>query len=303
MNPLVIQILRYTSVLFLGGGAWFLATFLSSGASPKPSKLGLRGLKRQQALQENEGFREFEPVIRWLGNRCAPFIPPEARDSIDRQLLTAGECLGLMAEEYVALSILAALFGLVVGAVLGFGFDMGRELTVIAAFLFGAMLPYLQIAGIGQERNQSIARGLPGAIDLMALSMSAGLDFPGALRQVVEKAANARDPLIEELGLILQVISLGRTRKDALVEFAARVPIPAVLEFTGALIQAEERGNPVAEVLSIQASSSRTRRSVLAEESAAKAAVKMIGPLILVFVTVLILILGPMMMKIGGGFG
>jgi tight adherence protein C len=301
MNPLVTQIMRAGCILLMGIAAWFVASFLGSGHTAKASRFGLRGLKRQRAMETNEVFREFEPILRWLGIRLSSMIPPEARDPIDRLLLSAGEFLGLLAEEYVALTLLSSLFGLAVGALLGFGFDLGRELMVIVGFIFGAMFPYLQITGLAQERTRIIARGLPAAIDLMALSMGAGLDFPGALRQVVDKAASPTDPLIEELSLILQTMSLGRTRKDCLSEFATRVPIAAVLEFTGSLIQAEERGNPVAEVLSIQASMSRNRRSVLAEESAAKAGVKMIGPLLLVFTAVLILILGPIMLKLGAG--
>jgi len=135
----------------------------------------------------------------------------------------------------------------------------------------------------------------------MALAMGAGLDFPGAVRQVVQKSSNPDDPLVEEFTLIMQSLSLGRTRKDALAEFAKRCPVEAVKEFVGSLIQAEERGNPVAEVLQIQATGSRTRRSVRAEELAAKAGVAMVGPLMLVFAAVMMLILGPMYLKLKDG--
>jgi tight adherence protein C len=131
----------------------------------------------------------------------------------------------------------------------------------------------------------------------MALAMGAGLDFPGAVRQCVEKSSNPNDPIVEEFTLILQTMNLGQTRKDCLQEFARRCPVEAVKEFVGALVQAEERGNPVADVLQIQATSSRTRRSVRAEEMAAKAGVAMTGPLVLVFASVMILIMGPMSLK------
>jgi tight adherence protein C len=162
----------------------------------------------------------------------------------------------------------------------------------------GFALPYLQVSGSAQERLKNISRGLPYAIDLMALAMGAGLDFPGAIRQVVQKSSNPDDPLVEEFTLILQSLNLGRTRKEALSEFARRAPAEVVKEFVGALVQAEERGNPVAEALTIQATSSRTRRSIRAEELAAKASVQMMGPLMLAFGTVMLLILGPMYLKL-----
>src|SRR5205085_1287261 len=113
-----------------------------------------------------------------------------------------------------------------------------------------------------------------------------------------DKSSNPEDPIVEEFTLILQTLNLGRTRKDALEEFAKRCPVDAVTEFVNSLVQAEERGNPVAEVLSIQATVSRTRRSVRAEEMAAKAGVKLVGPLMLVFFCVMGLLLGPALMKI-----
>jgi tight adherence protein C len=175
--------------------------------------------------------------------------------------------------------------------------EMGGLLVVVGVIM-GTAAPYLIVSGEAQERLKHISRGLPYVIDLMALSMGAGLDFPGAVRQVVEKSSNPEDPIVEEFTLILQTLSLGRTRKDALTEFARRAPAAAATEFVNALVQAEERGNPVAEVLSIQATSSRTRRSVRAEELASKAGVKMAGPLMLVFFAVLGLLIGPAMMSI-----
>ena len=167
--------------------------------------------------------------------------------------------------------------------------------------LIGGALPYMQVSGVAQERLKQVSRGLPYFIDVMALCMGAGLDFPGAIRKVVEQSSNPDDALVEEFTLILQTLNLGRTRKEALLEFARRCPVDAAIEFANSLIQAEERGNPVAEVLTIQANISRQRRSVRAEELAAKAGVKMVGPLMLVFFCVMGLILGPAIMQITGG--
>jgi tight adherence protein C len=133
--------------------------------------------------------------------------------------------------------------------------------------------------------------------------MSAGLDFPGALRQVTEKTADKGDALYEELTRILQELELGRTRKQALLSFAERAPTESVRDFVSAVVQAEEKGNPLAEVLQIQATMLRMRRSIAAEESAARAGVLMMGPLMLIFCTIMMIILGPFAVNIAAGKG
>jgi tight adherence protein C len=273
---------------------------LASAPTRIANRLGLRGLKRQRVLQQNELWASVEPIVRWLGVRLSGFISDEQRAELDRQIGLAGDYMGLTADEYLAFGLISAIFGAGVGTLLGWMLDLGA-ITSIAGLLLGGALPYLQISGIAQERLKSISRGLPYVIDLMALSMGAGLDFPGAVRQVVEKSSNPNDPLVEEFTLILQTMNLGRTRKEALTEFAKRAPVETVTEFVNSLIQAEERGNPVADVLSIQATVSRTRRSVRGEEMAAKASVQMVGPLMLVFFCIMGLLMGPALMTILAG--
>ena len=296
------------SVLLLRFGAAF-AVFLAiiiasysiaSAPTRTASRLGLRGLKRQKALQSNDAWAATEPLVRWLGVRVSGIPTDAQREALDRQISLAGDFLGLTADEYLALFLLSGVGGAVAGAIAGAILQMGGLLVVVGLIL-GSAAPYLVVSGEAQERQKNVSRGLPYVIDLMALAMGAGLDFPGAVRQVVDKSSNPEDPIVEEFTLVLQTLNLGRTRKDALLEFMRRSPAASVAEFVNALVQAEERGNPVAEVLSIQASSSRTRRSVRAEELAAKAGVKMTGPLMLVFLAVLGLIAGPAMMTITEG--
>jgi tight adherence protein C len=302
MSELSIQTLALRIlVLFTGGLAVVMLVYtLASAPTRVASRLGLRGLKRQRVLAKNEAWQGMEPLVRWLGVRLSGIPTDEQRSEIDRIIGLAGDYMGLTADEFLALSILSAIGGAGVGVIAAYVTDLGPFMS-IGLTVLGAALPYLQIASAGTERLKSISRGLPYVIDLMALGMGAGLDFPGAVRQVVEKSSNPDDPIVEEFTLLLQTLNLGQTRKQALLEFARRAPVDAVTEFVNALIQAEERGNPVAEVLTIQAQVSRTRRSVRAEEAAAKAGVQMVGPLMLVFFSIMILLLGPALMTITGG--
>jgi len=263
-------------------------------------RLGLRGLKRQRAIDTNELWRAVEPVVRWLGMRVAGLMSPRYRETLNHQISIAGDFLGLVPEEVVGLSIVTGATGVAGGWVAGLLTGMG-PLLAIAAGAFGAIAPTMQISGASAERLKSVSRRLPYAIDLLALGMGAGLDFPGSIRQVVEKSGSPDDPLVEEFTLILQGLQVGRTRRQTLEDFAARVPSDAVTEFVGAVVQAELRGNPVAAVLRIQAEVSRQKRSVRAEESASKAGVAMIGPLMLVFLAILLLIVAPMVLKLQQG--
>jgi tight adherence protein C len=197
----------------------------------------------------------------------------------------------------VALSILSMVAGVLIGLLLGPLTGVGAMLALLCGPL-GAALPWIAMSDAASTRITQINRGLPYAIDLMALAMSAGQDFPGAVRQVVSKSSDPDDALVEELGIVLQELSLGTTRKRALQALHERAPTDAVAEFVGAVVQAEDRGNPVAAVLQVQATVSRVRRTVRAEESAAKAGVAMVGPLLLVFLCIMLLVMAPMLMRI-----
>jgi tight adherence protein C len=270
---------------------------LVSAPTRVASRLGMRGLKRRRAIENNPAWANLEPLVRWLGVRVSGIIGDDMRMALDRQLGLAGDWLGLTPEEYVSLSIISFFGGLFFGAIFGVLTGMGTMLVAICGPLF-ASFPYLLISGEAQRRLKEVNRGLPFVIDVMALAMSAGLDFPGAIRQVVEKSSDTSDALVEELTRILQELQLGRTRKQALTDFMARVPTDQTTEFVNAVIQAEERGNPVADVLQIQAGVSRMRRSVRAEELAAKAGVAMVGPLFLLFGCIMLLVVAPMILKL-----
>lgn len=287
-----------TAFIAIFGVALFFFTYAFASAPTRPaSRLGMRGLKRRRAIENNPGYAKIEPIVRWLGVRISGILSPEQAAALDTQIGLAGDYLGLTPEEYVSLSIVSGIGGLGFGAIAGI-LTGNLGMTIMLCGALGGALPYIQISGEAQRRLKEVTRGLPYVIDLMALGMSAGLDFPGAVRQVVQKSSSPDDPLIEELTRILQELQLGRTRKQTLLDFNKRAPTQTVTEFVSALIQAEERGNPVAEVLQIQAGVSRMRRTVRAEESAAKASVKMVGPLFLLFACIMLLVMGPMILTL-----
>lgn len=295
-----LMLLRLLSLAGTGLAAFTLA-YLAAAAPPAEGKrLGLRGLKRQRALQSIPVWSTLEPLVRWLGLRLSGFVSRSQREELNRKIGLAGDFLGLLPEELLGLCVMTSLGGMALGYALGFLSGIGTILP-IAGLLMGGAVPYMRISSTAADRMKQVDRRLPYAIDLLSLAMGAGLDFPGAVRQVVEKSGSPEDPVVEEFTLILQSLQLGRTRRQALEEFARRVPVDSVVEFAGAVVQAELRGNPVADVLRIQAEVARRKRTVRAEEAAAKAGVAMLGPLVLVFISILILIVSPMVMRIQQG--
>ena len=294
--------IRYLVIVLLAAAAAIAVYAVASAPSRVASRLGMRGLKRLRALEKNEQWRSIEPLVRWLGVRVSGILTDDQRKSLDKQLSLAGDFLGITAEEYVGLSILSFIGGVVFGVIAGWLTGMGVVMLIIVSPLGGA-LPYLQVSSAATLRMKQINRNLPYAVDLLALAMSAGKDFPGAVRQVVEKSSDPDDALIEEFSRMLQELGIGRTRKQALLGFAERAPIETVQEFVNSVVQAEEKGNPLADVLQIQAGMSRMRRSVRAEQAAAKAGVQMIGPLALLLLCIIALILGPMFLKLAASGG
>jgi tight adherence protein C len=276
-----------------------VAFALARGAVVPEPRLGLRGLKRQKAMRKKGNFYRVEPAVRKIGGWTSALELGGLRRKTDQLLLSAGDYLGLSADELFAMVILGACGGALAGAAAVI--LVGVDPVLIPVFALGAA--YLMVADVrsaADVRRRDVSRALPSAIDLIALCMSAGLDFAGALVQIVKNAPLEDDPLIEELGLILYHLQLGHSRSRALQVFGARVPTESVSDFVFAVIQAEAKGNPLAETLRTQATVLRTRRSVRAEELAAKAANKMLIPMTLLVASALFLILGPMLVKMLG---
>jgi len=289
-------------VLALGfTGFMLLGYALLSAPSVPPERLGLRGFKRTLGLRTNMSFAQVEPPMRWLSSRLGGLMSPELRAHLNRQITQAGDVLGLQAEDVLSLSLLSALAGFGWGVVYCQVTGGGYLVAVVALFV-GSLGPYLQLSSSAQKRVRSIQRALPSVVDLMVLGLGAGLDFTAAVRQVIEHAGRADEPLIEELRLVLQELKLGRTRKQALSQLAERAPGEAVRDLVAAVIQSESQGTPLAAVLAAQAAASRQRRSVDAEETAAKAGNKLMLPLGLLFLSVLLLIISPLVMKVAKDF-
>jgi len=256
------------------------------------SEQGLRGYKRQQA-RRSSGFRALEPVLRLIASWIAWIPLGDTRASVDLELQKSGYHLGLSADELLALSVAS-------GGVLGYLASMvhSNPIIVVAAFFLASLLPFAMVSSAATQRSVIIARQLPSVIELIALCVSAGMDLPGALHEVIGDDAEQDDPLREELRQLLREIGLGHSRRDALESLAKRVQGEGVQDFCASLIQSEEKGNPLKEVLEAQAKILHMRRSFRAEVMASQAAVKLVIPLTLLMLCVMLLVGGPLFLKL-----
>ncbi len=261
--------------------------------------LGPRGLQRGRALSASGVFALGEPCLRWLGAVVARLPLAPVRDHVRAALTRSGELLGLCADELLALCVLAAAAAAATAALTAPWLGLGPA-SLAAVTALGAAAPWLHVRAEGERRQRRIARALPAAIDLLALAMGAGLDFTGALGLLVRELPDAEDPLVQELARVLQELAMGHTRRQALAALALRAPCNAMQDFVAAVTQAEHRGNPLAEVLCIQARVLRLRRSVSAEEAAARASVLLVLPMTLLLGAILLIVLGPFIVH---GFG
>lgn len=259
-------------------------------------RYGHRGVERERAIQAGGLFAWLEPMIRFAAAIVAGLPLRKLRERQKKSLQSADDVLGLSPDELSALSIFSAAF---LGAVV---YGIARATGMSAQFVlfgvgFGLLLPSLQLREVIRNRAKVITRALPPAIEIAAMCMSAGLDFPGALRMLADRNNPHPSPLAREFAVILEYLDLGHTRKIALERFAERVPSRAVVDFVHAVIQAEQKGNPLARVLQVQGRMLNMRRSVLAEEAAARAGVLMILPMILLVGAILLLLMGPFIVK------
>jgi tight adherence protein C len=191
--------------------------------------------------------------------------------------------------------------GLLAGFFIGGGGIVGlygaNTRTLVGAILVGIMffyLPDLVVAIIGRNRKQGVFLGLPDALDLMVVCVEAGLGLDQAMRKVSEELRRTHPIIAEEFGLSNLQLQMGSPRSEVLHELGVRTGVPDVRALVGVLIQADKFGSSIAQALRVQSDAMRVRRRQLAEEKAAKTAVKLIFPLVLfIFPGIFVILVGP----------
>jgi tight adherence protein C len=254
-------------------------------------------------LQQPLGERVLRPIVQRLSRIANRGDTGGVIARTDAKLERAGYPGGLRGADWMGVKILATII-LGVGVTL-FMLAVGR---IQLAFVFGIagaglgyMAPEFWLGSKARKRSFAMVLQLPDALDLLTISVEAGLGFDAALAKVVEKMEG---PLVSEFRQALAEIRMGRTRRDALRDVVSRADSQPISNFIGAIVQAEQLGVPIAKVLQIQSQQLRIERRQRAEEMAAKAPVKMLFPMVgCIFPTIFIVILGPAIIQVMSGPG
>jgi tight adherence protein C len=245
--------------------------------------------------------RIVRPTLESLARGFSSVLPQSVLASIQKQLTMAGNPMSLNAYMTFWLSILV-LFGLL--AVMAFvtmpGAIFQKAGIAMLLLLLAWALPRTWLSGKVKRRQKQVIRALPDAIDLITTCVEAGLGLDAALARVAEKTEG---PFAEELQRMLRDIAMGKLRRDALLELQERVAVEELTSFISSVVQAEQLGVGIAQVLRVQSDQMRTRRRQRAERAAHEAPIKMLFPLVFfIFPAFLIVILGPAVIRIADSF-
>ncbi len=284
-------------VLFIG---------LASGNPIDPVQARLTQLGSFQArnleeleLQQPFAERTLRPLVGRLSHMGGRLSSASSSETAERRLAMAGNPGDMKLTDWMGVKMLAGiatgvilflLFGLLLA-----GIAMGLLLGVVG-FGIGYIFPEFWLGGRIKARQKMILRMIPDTLDLLTISVRAGLGFDAALAKVVEKLPG---PLTDEFRRALAEVRVGKARRDALRDMIPRTNVQPLSNFIGAIIQAEQLGVSISKVLQVQSEQLRIERRQRAEEQAAKAPIKMLFPLVgCIFPSLFIVILGPAIISI-----
>ena len=198
---------------------------------------------------------------------------------------------------YLALRAIVALFFLVLGgggSLFLYGFTGAAALRTFFVGAAGFYLPILVLSQLARRRKQQIFYGLPDALDLMVVCVEAGLGLDQAMRRVATEMKKSYRIIADEFGTCNLHLQMGRARNQVLSELGARTGVDDLRALASILIQADKFGSSIATALRVQSDSMRVKRHQVAEEKAAKTAVKLIFPLVLfIFPGIFVVLVGP----------
>ena len=238
------------------------------------------------------------PSVEALANAATSVLPAKVLANIEKQLIRAGNPMSLNAYVVFWMVSVFLISGLMLAAVVVVWGAVGvqQALAVLMFAAVGWMFPGLWLKGRLGARQKQVLKTLPDALDLVTTCVEAGLGLDGALARVAEKSSG---PLPAELTRMLREVAMGKLRREALTEMADRIGVDELTSFVNAVIQAEQLGVGIAQVLRVQSDQMRTRRRQRAEQTAHEAPIKMIFPLVLfIFPAFMLVILGPAVIRI-----
>jgi tight adherence protein C len=281
------------AVAALGFAAFFIFELASQPARERKEVLARAsryGRSRPQAAREDLSFsrRALKPLMAKSAQAMMKLNRRTSLESLQWTLQGAG-MRDVSSEAFLAAKGLCGGAGLLLGLLFGaIGGGASVLLFPVSLGALGYVAPGYIVNGRARRRREAAASQLPDALDLLAVSVEAGLSFDAAINKLTQ---HMQGPLVEELELMLGEMRIGSSRPEALKKLAQRLDTREISAFTRSLIQADQLGISLGRILRVQATDSRLKRQAAAEEKAAKAPIKMLFPTVL-------FILGPAMLQL-----
>ena len=275
------------------------------GTSVRPAVRGLEEIELAKPFSE----RVTKPLLKRMSRLAARLAPGSNAENIAAKLAMAGNPRNLTVEMFLGLKVAVAIFLALTTLLMQFLLPplippptaTTLVLYTIVGGLVGFFLPELWIKDEARKRQKAIRKVLPDTIDVLSISVEAGLGFDSAIGRICAKTHN---PLTVEFDKYLTEIRLGKARREALRMIQTRTGVEDLNTFIGAVIQADQLGVSIAKILRMQSEQLRMKRRQRAEQKAQQAPLKMLFPMILfIFPSVFVVILGPSIPVIMHGFG
>jgi tight adherence protein C len=246
--------------------------------------------------------RILKPSIERIAKTAMKVLPQSAMADVQHQLMMAGYPMkpNTFVAFWAGLLGFAAVFALFAFASLSFPLFPHKVALITLVIFFAYNYPRMWLKSKVKAKQKLVIKALPDALDLITTCVEAGLGLDAALSRVAEKSDG---PLAEELQKMLRDVSMGKLRREALTELAERIGVEELTNFINSIIQAEQLGVGIAQVLRVQSDQLRTARRQRAERAAHEAPIKMLFPLVLfIFPAFLMVILGPAAIRITEAF-
>jgi tight adherence protein C len=278
------------TAIFVGGGV------LKARASASRRLAGLRET-RSEMLEKGFSERAVAPMFQGVGRVFMRYTPQGWGARVEKRLMIAGWSSRLDSNSWAAIRVLSMIFGVVLALFVNSQLQGGARLAgLLGSLVVGLLGPEAMLTRRVDERKSAMERDLPDVIDLLVISVEAGLGFEGALGRVVQ---NVPGELSDEFSRMLQETRVGVSRNQALKSLAERTDVDDLNTFIMALTQADAFGVSISRMLRVQADEMRVRRRLRAQERAFAAPVKMTFPLVLcIFPGIFVVLLGPAAIQI-----
>ncbi|MDD5687004.1 MAG: type II secretion system F family protein [Elusimicrobia bacterium] len=239
-----------------------------------------------------------EAIVKWVSGINWGWLVKQ-REIIKKQLDMAGNPQDMTPDSYLAITLICAAGFLMMELMF---LKKTNLMVMFISLAIGGFLPKLYLSDLTKKRHRLIVRTLPDILDLITLSMEAGVDFTASISKVISKTE--KSPLIEEFVIMQRGMRLGQSRMASMKDMIARVQEPNLSTVITALVQAEKLGSSLGPVLRVQSEQMRVKRFQLAEKMAQQAPIKMLFPLIFcILPSIFLMLFGPIVLQyLGGAF-